>query len=347
LILVPLIGTRNTFVILSLFLLTVAFGGLVRNAPRRLLTHLWMPLVVILLALLLRGQPVKAAENAIYETESAYNYIQVVEDEGGCRQLLLNEGQGIHSVYCPHQLRTSGPWDYFLIAPYFNPPPYTPDQVESVALVGLAAGTMARQYTAIYGPIPIDGIEIDPEIVRVGQEYFGLTPSDYPNLNVIIADGRYALARSDSRYTVIGVDAYRLPYIPPHLTTVEFFQEVRAHLTADGVAVINVGHTQDDYRLVEAMLATLRQVFPSTHVLDVPNSFNAVIVATVQPTQGGNLWLNLPHLEDDDFLHATGLMAAAHLNFVGPSDVIFTDDRAAIEWMTNALVLDFILKGTP
>ena len=28
-------------------------------------------------------------------------------------------------------------------------------------LVGLAAGTMARQYTAVYGPLPIDGVEID------------------------------------------------------------------------------------------------------------------------------------------------------------------------------------------
>ena len=345
LILVPLVGTRNTFVILSLFLLTVAFGGLMHCAPRRVLTHLWMPIVVILLAFFLRGQPVKAAEDAIYETESAYNYIQVVEDRDGCRRLLLNEGQGIHSVYCPRELRTNGPWDYFLIAPYFNPPPYTPDRVESVALVGLAAGTMARQYTAVYGPIPIDGIEIDPEIVRVGREYFGLTPSDYPNVNVIVADGRYALAHSERRYTVIGVDAYRLPYIPPHLTTVEFFQEARDHLTDDGVVVINVGHTPDDYRLVEAMLTTLRQVFPSTHVLDVPDSFNAVIVATVQPTQSGNLCLNLPNLEGNDFLYHTALLGAANLNFVQPGDVVFTDDRATIEWMTNALVLEFILKG--
>ncbi len=111
LLLVPTIGTRNTFVLLSLFLLTVALVGLARSKPRHLLLYLWMPAVIILLALTSRGQPVKAAENAIYETESAYNYIQVVEDEAGCRRLLLNEGQGIHSVYCPDQLRTPGPWD--------------------------------------------------------------------------------------------------------------------------------------------------------------------------------------------------------------------------------------------
>ncbi|HID88645.1 MAG TPA: hypothetical protein EYP52_02915 [Anaerolineae bacterium] len=335
------IGTRNTFVLLSLLLLTVALVGLACSTPRRLPLYLWMPAVIVLLTLLLRGQPVKAAEGAIYETESAYNYIQVVEKEG-CRHLLLNEGQGIHSVYCPDQLRTAGPWDYFLVAPYFNPPPYTPDRIESVALIGLAAGTIARQYTAVYGSLPIDGVEIDPEIVRVGREYFAM---DEPNLNVIVADGRYYLAHSDQRYTVVGVDAYRLPYIPPHLTTVEFFRQVRDHLTAEGVVAINVGHTPEDYRLVEAMMATLLQVFPSVHVIDVPNSFNAVVVATVQRSEAGNLLGNLPGLEGDEFLYPTALQAAANLRLTRPGTVVFTDDRAAIEWMTNALLLDFILKG--
>ncbi|MDY6877392.1 MAG: fused MFS/spermidine synthase [Chloroflexota bacterium] len=338
LLLVPTIGTRHTFVLLSLLLLTVALIGLARSKSHRLLLYLWMPALIVLLALILRGQPVKAAENSIYETESAYNYIQVVEREG-CRYLLLNEGQGIHSVYCPAQLRTSGPWDYFLIAPYFNPPPYTPDRVESVALVGLAAGTIARQYTAAYGPLPIDGVEIDAKIVNTGREYFAM---EMPNLTTIVADGRYYLAHSERRYTVVGVDAYRLPYIPPHLTTVEFFHQVRDHLTSEGVVVINVGHTPQDYRLVEAMLATLLEVFPSAHVIDVPYSFNAIVVATVQPSQASNLLANLPGLEGNEFLYPTALQAAANLRSTIPGQTIFTDDRASIEWMTNALVFDFV-----
>ena len=64
---------------------------------------------------------------------------------------------------------------------------------------------------------PIDGVEIDPEIIRVGREYFDMTE---PNLNAVIADGRAFLAHIDRRYDVIGVDAYRLPYIPWHLSTV-------------------------------------------------------------------------------------------------------------------------------
>lgn len=341
LLLVPTIGTRNTFVLLSLLLLTVALIGLARSHIRRVLSYAWMPIVVILLALLLRGQPVKAAPNVIHEAESSYNYIQVVEQEDGCRHLLLNEGGGIHSVHCPDQLRTSGPWDYFLIAPYFNPPPYEPERVERVALIGLAAGTMARQYTQIYGPLPIDGVEIDPEIVQAGRKYFDMTQ---PNLNVVVADGRAFLEHTEHQYTVIGVDAYRLPYIPPHLTTVEFFQEAREHLTADGAIVINVGHTQNDYRLVQAMKATLLEVFPAVHVINVPHSFNAVVVATVQPTQPANLAANVAALGGDEFLVETTLRALSNLRPMPAGEVVFTDNRASIELMTNALLFDFLMK---
>ncbi|MGD9028364.1 MAG: fused MFS/spermidine synthase [Anaerolineae bacterium] len=352
LLLVPTIGTRNTFVLLSLLLLGVALIGLFRasrqTGRRYVLLYLCMPIIVILLALLLGSRPVKATAmgEVIYEGESAYNYIQVVEDNDGCRQLLLNEGGGIHSIYCPDRLRTPGPWDYFLVAPYFNPPPYSPQDVERVALIGLAAGTIARQYTEVHGPVAIDGVEIDPEIIRVGREYFAL---NQPNLNAIVADGRAYLAHTNHTYTVIGVDAYRLPYIPPHLTTVEFFQEARDHLTQDGVMAINVGRTADDDRLVRAMVTTLLEVFPSAHVIHVPNSFNAVVVATVQPTEAANLTANLPSIRlasrEADFLYRTALSAIDNLSSTRPRQVVFTDDRASIELMTNALLLDFILGG--
>jgi spermidine synthase len=341
LVLVPLIGTRNTFVFLSLLLSLVGLVGLARCRSRRLVPYLAVPGVIAVLALTLGAQPVKAVSGAIYETESAYNYIQVVELEGGCRHLLLNEGQAIHSVYCPDDMTTPGPWDYFLIAPYFNPPPHSPDSVKSMALVGLAAGTMARQYDAAYGPIPVDGIEIDARIVEVGRKYFAM---DYPGLNVVVADGRFYLARCERTYSVVGIDAFRLPYIPPHLTTVEFFRLVRDRLTEDGVVVLNVGKAPGDFRLVSAIGATLLEVFPSVHVIDLPESYNAVVVATVQPTEAGNLAANLPGLEGNPLLHASASRAVQDLRPLEPGGAVFTDDRAPIELMTDLLIIDYVLR---
>ncbi len=342
--LIPAIGTVRTFLLFAGLLLIVALVGLWQASRSRALLSLWMPLALGALAAATLSGPFKPAEGLIYETESEYNFIQVIQ-RGDTRYLLLNEGQGIHSLYNPHQLETFGTWDYFLVAPYFNAAPHAPAEVKSLALVGLAAGTISKQYTAVYGPVPIDGIEIDPGIVAVGRSYFDMNE---PNLNVIVQDGRWALAHSTKRYSVIGVDAYRLPYIPWHLTTREFFEEARAHLTGDGALVINVGRTFTDRRLIDALVGTLQSVFPSVYVVDVPETFNSIVFATVLPTQANSLRANLALLGGaaHPLLRSALTRAIQNLQPTPESKIVFTDDVAPVEQLTNSIVINFILSGS-
>ncbi len=346
LLLIPTIGTTMTFLVFSGFLLLVALIGLwLTEGWRKVLTLSWMPVVLIVLAYIWAARPIKTTAGQIYETESAYNYIQVLE-ENGYRMLRLNEGQGIHSMWSPTQIGFSGPWEQFLAAPFFNPGPYGPENVKSMAIVGLAAGTLARQATAVFGPVPIDGYEIDPAIIAVGRKYFDMNE---PNLNAIAQDGRWGLEHSNRRYTVIGVDAYRPPYIPWHLTTQEFFQVVHDHLTADGTVVINVGRAPGDRRLIDGLVGTMRTVFPSIYVMDVPDTFNSIIYATVQPTKMENLYNNLLYLLSQKNVHPLLLDAiqrvVVYQQPTPDSQVVFTDDRAPIEWITNNMVMKFVLFG--
>ncbi|MBN1487746.1 MAG: fused MFS/spermidine synthase [Anaerolineae bacterium] len=338
LLLTPMLGTRRTFLILSAVTLLIALGGLWFAERRRFLYAAGLfPIIIGLF--FLKPVTVKPQAGLIHERESAYNFIQVIEKTRKVRYLLLNEGQGIHSVYTPGQVLTGGTWDYFLIAPYFNPAPYSPDEIKSLLVIGLAAGTTPYQYTSVYGPVEIDGVEIDPAIVEVGQEYFGMTQ---PNLNVHIADGRYFLNQTEKKYDVVAVDAYRLPYIPWHLTTLEFFQQVQSHLTDNGVVAINVGHTENDWRLVDAMVATMRQVYPSVHTISVPGTFNAIVIATMQPSTPKNLEANYPLLRDQR-LEAVTISAYNNIREPQPSHLIFTDDRAPVEQVTNDLVVRYVL----
>ncbi|MCB0059255.1 MAG: fused MFS/spermidine synthase, partial [Caldilineaceae bacterium] len=355
LVLIPALGTARTFLLLSALLLAVAFAGFWRLGGMRLmLRRAWMPALLVVALLLYAGGPVKpapAGTRLLYEAETPYNYVQVVEvttdtvslQPPGTRLLLLNEGQGVHSVYHPDVLRTQGTWDYFLTAPYYNPAPYAPDQLRRIAVVGLAAGTIAQQYTAVYGEgVQIDGIEIDPGIVEAGRRYFGMT---MPNLNVIVEDGRYAFQGLEGGYDLIAIEAYRVPYIPWQLTTVEYFRELRDHLAPEGVLMINVGRASSDRRLVEAMTATLLEVFPTVHTLDVPRSFNTMLTATQMPTTPENLLANRDALPTDahpllgemlDAAYAAGMPTVS-------SGLVFTDDRAPVETLVNAMVLEFIL----
>jgi len=299
---------------------------------------------LILLAFFWANRPIKTTPGQIFETESPYNYIEVLQN-GDKTLLRLNEGQGVHSMYSPDEIQFNGPWMQFLAAPFFNPS-YGLDDVTAYALVGLAAGTSARQFTAVYGPIPIDGFEIDPEIIAVGRRFFGM---NQPNLNAVAADGRWGLAHSDRTYSVIGVDAYRPPYIPWHLTTLEFFQIVKDHLTADGALVINVGRAPDDRRLIDGLVGTLTPLFPSLYVMDVPGTFNSIVYATVQPTSFDNLFANRATLLQQPDVPAILIAAIDRaILYQQPTPVsatVFTDDRAPIEWLTNNMVLRFLLAG--
>ncbi|MCB9451742.1 MAG: fused MFS/spermidine synthase [Anaerolineaceae bacterium] len=350
LFLIPEIGTFRTFLLFAGLLYAVGLFGLGRVQGLKALFWLWIPLVIALLTVWALNGPLRspiAGATLLYEKESAYNYIQVQQDAAGNRYLYLNEGQGIHSQWSPDTVADGHrTWSFFLTAPYFNTPPYAPENVHSLAIIGLAAGTIARQYTAVYGNIPIDGIEIDPGIIEAGALYFDMNAEYMPNLTVYAEDGRYMLGRLGT-YSVIAIDAYRPPYIPWHLTTAEFFQEVRDHLEENGVVAVNVGRTNTDRRLVDAMTATLLQVFPSVHAMDVPNSFNTILVATRQPTTSANLADNLSQLSPDasPLLYDALVWGVNQLTPVHASDLVFTDDRAPVETLVDSLVLNFLFSG--
>ena len=345
LVFIPAIGTTKTFLLFSLVLLFVALAGLGMYSSRReMLKLLWMPAILALVAMLWAGQALKHNTGQIYETESAYNYIQVAV-QNGYTILRLNEGQGVHSIYKADTLQYSGPWDQFLVGPYFNVNK-KPSAVKRIAIVGLAAGTTARQMTAVYGNIPIDGFELDPKIVEVGKKYFDM---NMPNLSVHIGDGRLGLEQSPYKYDIVAVDAYRPPYIPAHMTTREFFEIVASHLTEDGVLILNSASVPGDRRLINGLATTINTVFPSIYTVDLPGSLNTMIFATKQKTQPENFAINFLALSRDPnvnpLLISSMQTTFANLKSGYEPTTIFTDDRAPIEWIVNDMVIRFILGG--
>jgi spermidine synthase len=344
LLLIPNLGTRSTFALLSGILLLVILAGLlwVRQSWDALAVGAAVA-VIVWLGWRPLG-PIKPAAGLLYEKESAFNYIQVL-DAGVERQLRLNEGEGIHSVYRPAGGLADGIWDYFLIAPAFNSAPYSPGQVSRVCIVGLAAGTMVHLFTEAYGPIDIAGAELDPEIIVAGRQWFNMNE---PNLRAVAADGRRFLRDDTERCDVIAVDAYRPPYIPFHLTTVEFFALARDRLAEDGVVAVNVGRTHTDYSLVNAIALTMAQVFPSVYVIDEPDQGsslgNSLVIATASPTSLDDLRSNLPHF-DQPLLSEVARRAVPHARIPDPpaGTPIFTDDRAPVEQVVHQLILGHLL----
>ncbi|MCB0111652.1 MAG: fused MFS/spermidine synthase, partial [Caldilineaceae bacterium] len=149
------------------------------------------------------------------------------------------------------------------------------------------------------------------------------------------------------------IDAYRPPYIPFHLTTVEFFRLVRDHLDENGVVAINVGRTATNYALVDALAATLYQLFPTVYAIDEPgppdNLSNSLLIATRAPIELSTVRANFarPQPTTPAPFQDFSATAASQVRAVSPANdtAVFTDDHAPVEWVVHRIILDFMKGG--
>ena len=337
LLLIPNIGTRNTFLTFSFVLILLAAFGLRRSIY-------WVPVVIVLLLTIfanLTNPPIREAElgELRFEGESLFNYIQVQDTPSGVRRLILNNEERVatHSIYYldqdPQPL-SGGPWDYFLLAPFLRAD--HPGEVANLLVVGLGAGTVPKLYTELFGPdVHIDGIEIDPGVIEVGHRFFDMNE---PNLNAVSEDGRYFLRRTDRIYDVVAIDAYRPPYIPFQLTTVEFFREIQAQLSDDGIVALNAGQGPNrDSRLVDALSRTMRAVFPFVVVLVPSTTSNNLIFASNRPLVPAEVVTRLSAV--DQPVIARIMDRSLHVYAVDTAEGAFTDDLAPIEQIVHQMIL--------
>jgi spermidine synthase len=330
--LIPLIGTRRTFIVFGLALVLLGVWGL----ARRML--LFAPAVLVL-ALVLPVGTVKGETDAgarvIHEADTEYQYARVVEDADGARRLELNEGQAVHSVIHPGTYLTNDYWDEMLVLPFAarkRPP-------RSVAILGNAAGTTARAYGHFFPDTRIDAVEIDGELTEIGRRFFDLRA---PHLRTHTADARPYLRRTRERYDAIVVDAYRQPYIPFYLATQEFFALARDRLAPGGVVIINVGHPERSSRLERVLSATMGAVFP-TVMRDPSQATNTMLVGSAGPVSAPRLARNALELPDE--LQPVASAAAARLAPRLTGGRVYTDDVAPVEWLVDASIVQVAADG--
>ena len=133
--------------------------------------------------------------------------------------------------------------------------------------------------------IDIDAVEIDPKVVEAATRFFGINPHD-GKLRVHVADARPWLARGEEQYDLVHVDLYQGgPYIPFYLVTVEFFEAVRAHMSPEGLLMMNLFDNSPKHGLLVSTVATLERVFPRVVVLSVGYG-NRMLLALPKETTG-------------------------------------------------------------
>lgn len=234
-------------------------------------------LVVLLLTSVVLVQPFQAiGQDVIYQTETPYQHLEVREDNN-IRYLYLN-GEKHSAMY------TNGREDYvFKYTSYMHLPELYTDEIDNALVIGGGAYSVPKQYEEEYNA-DVTVVEIDPEVVNVAEQYFGINPDKY---NTKVMDGREYLQNTDKKYDVIVLDAYTTDDIPFHLTTKQFMQLVETKLSEDGVLVVNVISTYEGSaaQMHYSMTTTINTAFENvdtypTYPEDKQSVQNIAIVAS-------------------------------------------------------------------
>lgn len=216
------------------------------------------------------------------EEKSKYSKIRVLKEKS-VRTLGFVQDSGEMIVESrvdleqPHELQIA--YTRHMFASYL----FRPKQ-EKVLIVGLGGGAMVH-FLKHYDPkVKIDVVEIDPAIVKIADQYFGVRSGG--NVNILTADAFDHLKKTESRYDVIYMDAFLKPSadtdgngVPLHLKTIQFYKDIQKKLAAAGLVVYNV-HPHDK---VQDDLKNISDAFPQSYVFRMPQLNGFVAVGSLAP----------------------------------------------------------------
>lgn len=318
LVFIPLIGTAKTIIFFTLVLFLVTVAGFSRRKY-----YLLFPLGIIFF--FLTPPASRSNLNIVHSTESSYQYIEVLDDKC-CRYLAYNDGAGFQTVLRRDGVLSGYYFDYYSVLPLL-----LNESAVNVLLIGLGGGTIADQLFYFYqGDMQVDAVEVDPKVIDISKRYFFLDPRTH----VYNQDGRIFLRKTAKKYDIIITDAYiQQIYIPFHLVTREFFQEVKARLERRGIMAMNVNASGQNSRLLKALINTLSLVFANVYEIKEPaGDYNYIIIASDSE-------IDFRRLERG---FGTGLQTLARYCLLNnkkvgsdPMFLAFTDDKAPIEYMVD------------
>lgn len=249
------LGTVWTFYILSLVLLLSAF---LNGTTRKLIIA---AAVIITVAFFLKQNNANA--KLVFEKESAYYKIQVVDTPkdslwGEARMLFLDLDS--HSVESRSGKKLN---IYTEIYPIFKN--FISD-LHDIYLIGGGSYSLAKNFARAYPSAAVTVAELDPEVTKVAEEFFGLR--DYP-IKTINGDARIDLNSHENQHDLIFGDAYNSHLaVPWHLTTYEFNETVKKRLRDEGIYAVNIISTLEGpgSLFFQSMYRTLQKSFPNLMV---------------------------------------------------------------------------------
>jgi spermidine synthase len=352
-VLIPEFGVNKIIFALGVTLLVVAFLGLgFRMKVFVLLVLLVLPFAApyMVSRRLTIASYTLALGDTIYETDTPYHHLLVADSydpahQSYVRYLILDDN--LHSAMdLNHPERTVFDYtDYFQMGFLLNP------NITRVLFIGGGGFTGPKAFLKDYPKVSVDVAEIDPEVIRVAEQYFAVNASN-PRLHIYSEDGRVFLQQTAQKYDLVVLDAYSKSYVPFHMMTAEFFKEVARHLTGDGSVISNLiaGISGAPAQLLTAEVRTMGTVFPNVYVFpvrgpDYQDPQNVIILATLLSTPLTKVdFTNLATRTTTSQIAALKDDMANYFTIETSNAPILTDNFAPVETLPNPLTGQSLTK---
>jgi len=229
------------------------------KSPSRKTVLIAAALAAVAIAAPLFAASAVRGERVLHEERSLYRNIYVTQTgDERCLMFRARRGSGREScmlVSNPDRL-------VFEYAQMMMAGLYADPKPSSILIVGLGGGTLPTALQEMLPDTRIDVVELDPVVATIAERFFDFKRG--PNTRVFIEDGRVfvkRMGRQRAQYDMIMLDAFEADYIPEHLLTREFLQEVRAIMAPRGVLVANTWSTSGLYDHESATYASVFGTF--------------------------------------------------------------------------------------
>lgn len=165
----------------------------------------------------------------------------------------------------------------------FNPEP------RRVLMIGLGGGSLAKFIHRRMPQTRITAVEINPRVVAVARDCFGLPPED-GRFRIVIGDGADYLDGRRACADVIVIDGYDAQQQAASLVTADFYRACVAALTQDGVATVNLW--SDDGQ-PDRCLGRIAETFPGGAVSFKAGRHGNLAVLGFKRAPAAALWQTL------------------------------------------------------
>lgn len=130
-------------------------------------------------------------------------------------------------------------------------------QPVNILVFGIGGGTVFNIFQKAFPKAQMVGVDIDPEIIRIGRTYFGL--DKLPRLTLVAKDARDYYV--NQKYDLVIIDLYIGNDVPRFVTQEPFLSNVRRLLRPEGRMIMNYFSEKNQDKESTTLLSRLLTIF--------------------------------------------------------------------------------------